>query len=193
MKSSQKTDLFSCQRQPLKVARVIKDLFSLTADGQHSLDCDGRVLAPQRFCPQQDSICPVQHSIGHICCLRPVSRHKHHQIAATRQQLLRQHVSNVANTVACHGKSKLKDLYSCWLLVQCVVSGRQRGPCIVSSMRVQLSLISRCCKHQNQSWACHKLTQRGLVAVSQTRHTASYTLHSTKEVWHNVSACMTTV
>lgn len=76
------TDRLSLQRQALKVTRVVKDLLSLAADGQHSLHCDGRVLATQRLCSQQHSICSIQHSIGHICCFCPT-----HQQTAVRYGL----------------------------------------------------------------------------------------------------------
>ena len=54
------------QSEPLEVARVVKDLLSLAADGQHCLDSDGWILAPQRFSSQHDTIHPIQHSIGDI-------------------------------------------------------------------------------------------------------------------------------
>ena len=70
------TDLLPLQRQALKVTRVVKDLLGLAADGQHCLDCDGRVLATQRLRPQQHTIRSIQYSICHIRCFCPTPSQK---------------------------------------------------------------------------------------------------------------------
>lgn len=62
------------QSEPLKVARVVKDLLSLPTNGQHGLHSGGWVFASQRFSSQHYPVHPIQNSIGYICGFCSVQR-----------------------------------------------------------------------------------------------------------------------
>lgn len=55
----------------LKVVVVVEDLLGLLADVQNGFHGGNRVFAPEGLGPKHDAVHPIQHSVGHICCLCP--------------------------------------------------------------------------------------------------------------------------